>query len=357
MWDAKLEAIRDRKLNEMVVFAALIRTDIARRHQYIEIIDRLNLDLDVIEALCADRNPPESEPLISDLYRSRLTKMELLDEYCLDALRSDRKSQRPPKKEKKEPEQPKIEGAETVPAIESAEPQQAIEPAEEQPRIKAAKGVPTIEAPRKVESIKEAELVPALGSAAESPRLGTPKKVNAIEAPAKTESLEQPAEVPRLNASEPAPMLEGAEKSSKNSNDDFFDLILTMDDAVTLKKVRSMKDSKIDLFIDRAMNGHFNEDACEDVIEFLKTDIMLIDMILSINITDKFDIEKKLTAIINFVNEAEAPLHQKLYTNSLNQQEADLEGKYNEVLKKLEDVINGRYSYILEGNSSIFFEE
>ena len=366
MWDAKLEAMRDRKLNEMVVFAAMVRTDISKRHEYIEIIDKLNLDLDVIEAICADREPPKSEPIVSELYRSRLSKMELLDEYCLDALRNDRKQRSPPKEEKMEPEQPKVEEAEPAQALEPAEPQQAIEPAEEKPRIKAPERIPAIKAPDKVESLEGSETVPAIEPAEEQPKIEAPEEVQAIDAPAKVESIESAEEAPVLEASEPSSTEEKPAEEEKpeekaepkGANDDvFFDLILSMDDAVTLKNVKAMKDSKIDLFIDREMNGHFNEDACEDVIEFLKTDLTLIDMILSINLTDKSDIENKFRNIIAFVSNANEPQHQKLYFNSLNKQESDLEGKYNEVLKKLEEVINGRYSYILEGNSSIFFEE
>ena len=87
MWDARLEAIRDRKLNELVIFAALVRTDMSKRHEFIGIIDKLNMDLDLIEALAEGGPIPQTEPIDSPLYRDRLSKLETLDEYCFDACR------------------------------------------------------------------------------------------------------------------------------------------------------------------------------------------------------------------------------------------------------------------------------
>ncbi len=140
-------------------------------------------------------------------------------------------------------------------------------------------------------------------------------------------------------------------------NDAVLDMIVSFEDAVTLKKARSMKDQKIDHFIDEEMNGHIKDEACEDVIDFLKTDIHLIDMILSINITSRSDIESKIRSIIAYVNAAEEPRHQKIYLNSLNQEEKDLEGEYNMVLKRLDELIAKRFMYVLDGTSSAFFTE
>ena len=87
MWDARLEAVRDRKLNEMVIFAAMIRTDMRRRHELIGIIDMLSEDLDVLDAILNDKEVPESLPITSEFYRGRLSRLELLGEEDLDACR------------------------------------------------------------------------------------------------------------------------------------------------------------------------------------------------------------------------------------------------------------------------------
>ena len=88
MWDARLEAIRDRKLNEMIIFSALVRTEPSRRHEFVGIIDKLNMDLDLIEALAENGPVPETAPIENEVYRSRLSKLELMDEFCLDSCRS-----------------------------------------------------------------------------------------------------------------------------------------------------------------------------------------------------------------------------------------------------------------------------
>ena len=123
-----------------------------------------------------------------------------------------------------------------------------------------------------------------------------------------------------------------------------------------LKRIREMKDGKIDVFIDREMNGHFNDEACENVISFLKTDLKLIDLILSINVTSKEDIESKIRSILKLVEEADEPQNQKMYLNALNDEEKSLEGQYNAFLRRLEAVITSRYAFLLDDSeSSLFF--
>ncbi len=140
------------------------------------------------------------------------------------------------------------------------------------------------------------------------------------------------------------------------ADDSTFDLIVSLEDAVTLKKVREMKDSKIDHFIDEELNGHIKDQACEDVIDFLKTDIRLIDLILNINVTSKHDIECQIRKIVDFVNAAEEPKHSKIYLNALDQDEKDLEAEYNMVLTRLDNVIQQRFKHVMDGASSAFFQ-
>ncbi len=201
------------------------------------------------------------------------------------------------------------------------------------------------------------EEVPAISAAENKKRLKSPEEVWKVSAPAEHSRLSRPAEQSRLSAPEDAARLKGPEDMQRLSAPDAtFDMIVSLEDAVTLKKVRSMKDAKIDHFIDEEMGGHLNEQVCEDIISFLKTDIALIDMILSIEITSRSDIENKIRSIVEFVEAADEPRHQKNYLNALNFEEKDLEGEYNMVLKRLDAVISGRYSYVLKGSDSAFFQ-
>jgi hypothetical protein len=306
MWDARFESIRDRKLNEMVIFAAMIRTDMPRRQEYMGIIDRLNRDLDVIEALAENRKVPESEPISSELYRSRLSKMELLDEYVLDACRSE---------DHVVPETIICKEAEST-ALEVSRPKE-LEPTV---IVASPPGADSDKDSKALEVSRPKELEPTV--------IVTP-------APGKSKGKSK-----------------GKTKSRNEDGGGIYDLVLTIDDAVTLKRVREMKDSKIDLFIDRELNGHFDQDACEDIIRFLKDDIRLIDIILSIRVSSKEDIEHKLRECVDFVDSLEEPKHKKMYTNALNREEFALEIQYIRALHNLEAVIRNRYPYLVEDRRS-----
>jgi hypothetical protein len=326
MWDARFEAMRDRKLNELVIFSAMIRTDPANRKEYLSIIGHIGRDLDVIEALAEGRKVPESEPIASDLYRRRLSKYELLDEYCLDACRKGDLS--------KMNESSRIEAPEQKAGIDAPEPQARIDAPEEKSRIEAPDEVHRIEAPDKQPTIEAPD---------EPSKIGAPEEPSKIEAPEEQSRIEAPDEAKMIDAPE-------------DDDDATFVMLIPIEDAVTLKKVRDMKDSKIDFFIDAEMSGRFKDEACEDVISFLKTDLSLIDKILSINIRSKRDIEEKISSIIELVEEADEPKYQKIYLNSLNQDEKSLEGSYNMALKRFEDTLKRHFSYLIEDKGSLFFE-
>lgn len=307
MWDARFDSIRDRKLNETVIFASMMRTDPANRHEYLKIIDMLGKDLDVLEALLDDLPAPESEPIMSVHYRGRLSKYESLDEYVMDECR-------------------KFTGKEDIERIASAM---------------------RLEAPSRL-SMPE-----RLSGPPEKARIKSPEEKLRLPPSDQPEKITSAPDSKRIDAPEEHLMVE----PPKPSNDSVFDLLVSVDDAVTLKKVRAMKDSKIDHFIDQEMNGHIKDEACEGIISFLKTDTELIDRILAINITSLTSIEESIKDIIDFVDAAEEPKYQKVYMNSLNYNEKELEAEYNKVLKRFEKVIHDRYSHILGNTHSVFFEE
>ena len=362
MWDARFEAMRDRKLNELVIFSAMIRTDPANRGEYLSIIDHIGRDLDVIEALAEGRKVPESEPIASDLYRRRLSKYELLDEYCLDACRKGDLS--------KMNESSRIEAPEQKAGIDAPEPQARIDAPEEKSRIEAPDEVHRIKAPDKQPTIEAPDEPSKIGAPEEPSRIEAPEEKSRIEAPDEVHRIGAPDEQPTIEAPEEPSKIEAPEEQSRieapdeakmidapeDDDDATFVMLIPIEDAVTLKKVRDMKDSKIDFFIDAEMSGRFKEEACEDVISFLKTDLSLIDKILSINIRSKRDIEEKISSIIELVEEADEPRYQKIYLNSLNQDEKSLEGSYNMALKRFEDTLKRHFSYLIEDKGSLFFE-
>ena len=377
MWDARFESIRDRKLNELVIFSAMVRTDPSKRHEYVDIIQHLARDLDVLDALQSERPVPRSEPIMSTFYRGRLSKYEALDEYVLDECRGTEREMIDPPERIGAPE--RLPSATEHARIESPAVQQSIKAPEVPKRIEppvAAQTLKAPEVPQKIEppvaqqSIESPEIPQKLEAAEESVRIEPPEATVKIEAPAEQTKIEPPEESKRIGAPQEQTKIEPPEESKRigapqektkieapADPDSTFELIVSVEDAVTLKKVKEMKDYKIDYFIDEELIGHTKDEACEEIISFLKTDIALINKILNINITSKASITEGLEGIIKFVNEADEPSYQKVYLNSLNLSEKALEGEYNNVLWRLEKVINERYPGLISGSESVFFQD
>ena len=352
MWDARFDSIRDRKLNELVIFSAMVRTDPPNRKEYEDIICHLFNDLDVLDALISEKPLPDSEPILSPLYRGRLSKYESLDEYVMDQCRKG------------------MTGEDEKTPLKSPEPQDKIEAPEELEKISTKKSPDMIEAPQNLERIEQPDGSERIEAPEDWDKLSAAKSQDMIEAPEVPQKIESPVAQASITAPEVPQMIDqptiqgveestsDAEENKQQSNSDFtFELVISIDDAVTLKKVKEMKDSKIDHFIDEEMSGHTKEDACEAVIDFLKNDVVLIDKILNINVSSKSGIEESLRDIIEFVESADEPKYQKIYLNSLNFNEKDLEGEYNNVLRRLETVIHDRYAHLMDETHSVFFEE
>jgi hypothetical protein len=334
MWDARFDSIRDRKLNELVIFSAMVRTDPSKREDYKDIVFHLFRDLEVLDALQDDKPVPKSEPIISPLYRGRLSKYESLDEYVLDQCRKEEYVDVP------------------IPSLKDRAPQERLEPPEEVERIAPAESMGMIESPEIPQKIEPPVAQQSIQSPEIPQKIEPPVAQQSIEAPEIPQKIEPPEESQKLQA--PAEQAAGEEQ---DRSDFTFELVISIDDAVTLKRVKEMKDSKIDHFIDEETSGHIKEVACESVIAFLKNDILLIDKILGINVSSKTGIEESLRDIVQFVENADEPKYQKVYLNSLNRNEKDLEGEYNNVLRRLEGVIHDRYPHVMKETHSVFFEE
>lgn len=83
MWDGELTArVRERKLNEIMTYAALVKLDPENKDAYIEIIDALSLDIDACDALIETDGEAEIvlEPIKCEAYVSRLGQREYDDE-------------------------------------------------------------------------------------------------------------------------------------------------------------------------------------------------------------------------------------------------------------------------------------
>ena len=100
-----------------------------------------------------------------------------------------------------------------------------------------------------------------------------------------------------------------------------------------------MKDSKIDLFLDSAVNGDIPLEVCDDIVDFLKTDISVCDAILSIDFQDHASVLEGFRRIITVLSESKDPQHQDEYVGSLTPEEAQLEYGYSQVLNSLQGMM------------------
>ncbi len=278
MRDVRLEAIKERKLGEITLYASMIRLDIGRRNEYFALMTMINRDVDLIESLLSDDVLPETAPIRSPIYVSRLSESEIEDEKYLDGFRNGIADA--------------PDAAEII-AEEIAE-EVASEIAEEEPAV---------------------EEIVAVETAAED--------VPAIEEDVSEEEIPE----------------EGV-----------IDSVLSEDDISDLKKIREMKNSKIDLFIERELFGNFKEEACEDIIRFTKIDIRIIDLFLGLDNSDEDVLKSDLKTVVDIVNNMEPPKFGKVYTNSLNKEEAKLEIRYNELLDKVDDLVKFRFPEIVPQN-------
>ena len=278
MRDVRLEAIKERKLGEITLYASMIRLDIGRRNEYFALMTMINRDVDLIESLLSDDVLPETAPIRSPIHVSRLSESEIEDEKYLDGFRNGIADA--------------PDAAEII-AEEIAE-EVASEIAEEEPAV---------------------EEIVAVETAAED--------VPAIEEDVSEEEIPE----------------EGV-----------IDSVLSEDDISDLKKIREMKNSKIDLFIERELFGNFKEEACEDIIRFTKIDIRIIDLFLGLDNSDEDVLKSDLKTVVDIVNNMEPPKFGKVYTNSLNKEEAKLEIRYNELLDKVDDLVKFRFPEIVPQN-------
>ena len=91
MWDAALIArVRDRKLNEILIFASLAKIDTSKIDDYIDIIVSLGDDIDACDTLLETDGDAEItlEPIASPDYLSRLSPGERADEDAFNSMKS-----------------------------------------------------------------------------------------------------------------------------------------------------------------------------------------------------------------------------------------------------------------------------
>lgn len=168
-----------------------------------------------------------------------------------------------------------------------------------------------------------------------------PESVPATEQPGpKAElPLEPPAEEPAApeqvkdDVQAPAEPEKPADAPASNP------IYLSQENVDVVRRVRKMKDEKIDQLLDQAAGGKLDLDVCDDIVSFLKTDISICDAILSIDFTDRASVVQGFRKIISVLEESGEPKHQDEYVATLSLEEALLEYSYAQVLNSLQGMM------------------
>ena len=421
MWDGMLTSrVKDRKMNEIFTFAAMIKVDSSKKSQYVKLIDALSDDIDACEALIASKG--EARPAVGVIdcpdYISRLSPAERADEDEFNSYKvvpseikeSDdeilerikvliEKAASGMSSDNSEVERLKAENMELNDRLESVSSvkdelkicRQRIEDLSkelddsrgkvQEMEIEKAKQPETPKVDLSWVDEKVTPLSDVLDQVVDSNSESSDYYVDKLTAARDSveqiiSDVKQQMEASGLgDIVEPLRKLFSAQasfwislnllgvSSAPNSVEDspvsedvpeqkeqkpIYDVILSPDELQILSVVSVMKSAKIDFFVDMSMSGRFNEDACEDVIDFLKVDLQVIRHVLAMDYTSKESIEGNFRAILDLLNDSPAPKHQKMYINSLTMDEKVLEDSYNQIMAHVERVLNDRYSYVAE---------
>lgn len=340
MGNARLYRMKGRKLGEIVLYASMIALEPERRNELVGLIGRINDDINDIECLSSGAEMTYHDRIKSERYLARLSDAEIEDENYLAELRSEKESV---------PECAFIEDAvlsepaESIVEIEVQEVPEEDVPVEEVfDKEMSEEDVPDEEIPEEevfdeeiseedvpVEEISEEEVSDEDVLDEESEETSVEDTTG--EAPDEETSVDETSE----------------EEASAGL---YMQPLFTGDDMKMLNDIRMMKDSKIDLFIERELTGNFKEEACEDVIRFTKIDIRLIDLLLKLDYSDRDSLRSDLKVLVDIVNCMDAPKYGKLYINSLTKDEAKLEVRYNEFIDRVDELVKSRFPEIVPGS-------
>ncbi|MDO5861306.1 MAG: hypothetical protein Q4Q58_00630 [Thermoplasmata archaeon] len=359
MWDADTVArVRDRKLNEIMVFASLAKIDRANLDEYIDIIVSLGDDIDACDILLDTEGAAEIEldSIDSALYNSRLSDTERADEESFNSLKSS-----PSESETSEEadigdyvRRLLMEAVESIRADDgrSAEASEALQAVKDELsgcRRRVEQLSQDLEYARNEAATLEEELkelrderrmliaqVDDLKSKNASLRIDlnlAEQKLSVLE-PA-FEEMQSAKKAPEPEAKKEEPVAE----APAAGDDSYKGKFLSNESIDTIRRVKAMKDSKIDETLEAYEKGEIDVDVCDDIVGFLKTDVAICDALLGIDFTVKASVVAGFKRIIEAVKDSEDPKHQDEYVHSLTEDEASLEYSYSRVVNSLQGMM------------------
>lgn len=372
MWDADLiTRVRDRKLNEIMIFGSMAKIDSANIDMYIDLIVSLGDDVDACDTLLDTNGEAEIEldAISYPAYIQRLSESEKTDEDAFNSLKSE-PSAEVAEESLEDYVRSLIEGA--VQSLRTPEPSEALEALKEELMICRARVEQLskeldfskgneLSLQEEIDSLKEQldmladknDNLRSVNASLKTDLTLAEQKLSVLE-PAYQEAVSGKAMVETATKSE-APVVDSEpdseipfaedEPAPEASKDDISEVAkqyggyISKENAETLRKVRAMKDSKIDLLIDAAASGKMSVTICDDIIDFLKTDVQICDAVLSIDFSDRDSVFEGFRKILMIVEDSKDPVHQDEYVKMLDADEAFLEYSYSQVLNSLQGMI------------------
>lgn len=403
MWDAELVTrVKDRKLNEILIFASLAKIDQEKIDTYIDIIVSLGDDIDACDILLDTNGESEIalDSIDCDEYLTRLSPSEKADEDAFDAMKSE------PEVIADETDMDYVKQliSEAVDSIVKERSSQSAVPSgsgcdvsaleaeigqlkSENEKLKleaiSTKQLTTEldeakskikELEEKVESMKDAtrstmdelaiarkrneDLSAELDYAKES--IAT-VEFERDELRALIDSKDDAAEAVSGCADEPAaapavePVVEQqpeqpkSEPAPKSEDPAAVDAILTDEDKENLVRIIDMKSRKIDDFVDMMIEGKVSEDVSDDIVSFLKDDIKICKSLLMVDCSSFDKIITGLSNVLDVVEASPQSRYEKIYRSTLTPEEKAIDASYVDILSRIHAVISSRYLPYIRG--------
>lgn len=403
MWDAELVTrVKDRKLNEIPIFASLAKIDQEKIDTYIDIIVSLGDDIDACDILLDTNGESEIalDSIDCDEYLTRLSPSEKADEDAFDAMKTE------PEVIADETDMDYVKQliSEAVDSIVKERSSQSAAPSgsgcdvsaleaeigqlkSENEKLKleatSTKQLTTEldeakskikELEEKVESMKDAtrstmdelaiarkrnedlsaeldyakESIATVESERDELRALIDSKDDAAEAVSgcADEPAAAPAAEPVVEQQPEQPKSEPAPKSEDSAA---VDAILTDEDKENLVRIIDMKSRKIDDFVDMMIEGKVSEDVSDDIVSFLKDDIKICKSLLMVDCSSFDKIITGLSNVLDVVEASPQSRYEKIYRSTLTPEEKAIDASYVDILSRIHAVISSRYLPYIRG--------
>ena len=326
MWDAEIVSrILDRKQNEAVVYTVMMKNN-ADLDKYCTIVDNIIDDIRFCSEIVKDGDSDVRTVAIAcPDYTGRLSDSEKSDESYLDSIRKAPESAASNEDiVKLEDEIVHLKNSlsdvmEELSIVKKRNEDLSLDLDYAKAEIKSEQddcfGMEVAEEPK--------EAAPAVEEA--PVETGVPADVTVEEAPAVDDA-----------PVEEAPAVEDEIKTLDQIPDDPMNI--TEIDKIVAKRVKAVKSAKMDYFIDLSMSGK-NVKACEDIIEFLKVDCKLCDVVANVDTTNEEALIKAMNDMLDLVDSETKSPYQRFYVKNLTPQEKVFETMFNGLMEKIQRIM------------------